>query len=395
MKKMLLGLLLVCSVNLLKAASGQQTAIGYNPADFTIVGNATPGDRLANMVVTDLDIFRCSYKVVATEDPRMKEAIEKEIEFSSGDYVDPSNRLKPHFTEATHLVKGKATFKNGSVSIDLRIEDRQGSLTAQAKASGPEGSFFKLVDKASKSLADQMCPEAYYTVITSKKTTTKLKPIENYRGTNRELVSFEKDKDLYYIYVDTDKGKIDQLHVDAKSTRTIHQERYRLNMQSCQYEVESKEEVVKSMGGSPILKSEDAGWGFDKNTIFYVDLSPDHKPLQFTWGRLRKNGRYSKQLTYKKKIPQLAKTIFDQVNDMAAKYRNEAKNSELIAVWKAQIDAIEPLKENRCGSKVALESAMIPPVDGTQDQKIAFKIEIRPSTKEERKRMEAYRKGRF
>ncbi len=394
----------------MEASSSEQMTVGYNPADFTIVGNSTPGAGLASMVVTDLNIFRCSnnsgrsYAVVASEDPRMKEVIEKEIEFSSGSYADPSGRLQSNIMEASHLVKGNATFENGRVSINLRVEDQQGCLNYQSKVSGSETDFYKLVDEAARSLGSKMCthtpkvrncPEPYYTVTTSQKTSTKLKPIENYRGISKTLKSFEEDKDIYYMYVDTDKGKIDQLHVDPKSTRTIHKERYELNMKSCQYEVQSKDEVVKNMGGSPALKSEDAGWGFEDNTKFYVDVPSSQKELSFTWGRLRKEGHYSKHLRYKEKIPQMAKDIIGKVNDMATLFRNESKNSKEIEYFKALYDYPGTPRDVQCGGKVAMESLLIPPLDGLQDPDVDFKINIRPSTKEEKKVMKAYRKGRF
>ncbi len=240
-----------------------------------------------------------------------------------------------------------------------------------------------------------VCRTPYYTVTTIKRVTTTLEAIESYRGIGSSLKSYEEDKHIYYIYVDVDKAKIEQLHMDSKSTRTIHKERYELNMKSCKYEVQSKDKVVKNLGGSPVLKSEDAGWGFEDDTKFYVDLPSTQKELSFTWGRLKEDGYYSNHISYKEKIPQLAKTILGKANDLATEYRNEAKNSKLIAIWKAQIDAFEPSPENRCGGKVALESALIPPVDGMQDPEIEFKIYIRQSTEEEKEVMKAYLKGKF
>ena len=410
MKKLLLGVLLLYSVNILEASSSEQMTVGYNPADFTIVGKSLPGSALTDMVVTGLHQSRCSnnsgrsYAVVASEDPRMMEVIEKEIEFSSGRYADPSGRLKSNIMKATHLVKGDATFENGSVSINLRVEDQQGCLNYQSKVSGSETDFYKLVDEAARSLGSKMCtrapkvrncPEPYYTATTTEKTSTKLKPIENYRGISKTLKSFEEDKDIYYMYVDTDKGKIDQLHVDPKSIRTIHKERYELNMKSCQYEVQSKDEVVKNMGGSPVLKSEDAGWGFEDDTKFYVDLPSTQKQLSFTWGKLRKSGHYSSHMTYKEKIPKIMKNMMGKVNDMATLFRNETKNSKEIETLKALYYYLGTPRDVQCGGKVAMESLLIPPLGGLQDPDVDFKINIRPSTKEEKKIMKAYKKRGF
>ena len=392
MKKLILGLLLLYSVNVLEASSSQQVAIGYNPADFTIVGNSTPGRALSSMVVTDLDIFRCSYVVNLLGDPRMKEVVEKEIEFSSSKYIDPSTRLTSNATVVTHLVKGNATFGQGSVSINLRIEDRQGSLTAQAKVSGPEDSFFKLVTEASRALANQMCPEPYYTINTSQKTTTIVKPIEKYRGLNKDLQSYLVDKDTYYIYVDADKAKIEQYHVDVKSTRKIHREMYKLNYKSCQYEIEKEDKLIKNMGGSDILKSEDAGWGFEDDTMISVNLPSSKKDLSFRWGTLRETGHYSNSKKYKEKIPDGIKNVFGGLQDMLKDQRGIWVNptDKGAKYWKSLTNL---QGEKSCAAKVSHETLLIPPLNALQDRDIDFKINIRLSTKGEMKIMKEVMKN--
>ena len=82
-------------------------------------------------------------------------------------------------------------------------------------------------------------------------------------------------------------------------------------------------------------------------------------------------------------MPQLAKEIFNKVADITTNYRNTAKNSEEIKIWKAMIEQSATPQETKCGGKVSLESLLIPPIDNTQDQKVEFKINIRPSTKSE------------
>ena len=415
MKKLILGLLLICSVNVLEASSSQQInsgevgdtssgmTVGYNPADFTIVGTSLPGTALTDMVVTGLQQVRCSsYTVVASEDPRLREEIEKEIEFSSGEYADPSGRLTPNILAATHMVKGDAIFKQGSVSINLRIEDRHGCVWYQAKVSGSETSFFKLTDEATRSLGQQICmpkpnvpscAETFYTVTTKHKTTTKVKPVENYRGISKTLKSIEEDKDLYYIYVDEENAVIHQYHVDAGSTRKIHREAYKLNMKTCQYEVIKKDKLVKNMGGSPVLKSEDAGWGFEESTKIYVDLPSSEEILSFSWGRLHNHGYYSAAKKYKKEIPQIVKTMMGKVNDMATQLRNETKDSKEINIFKSLYDTPGTPRDVQCGGKVAMESLLIPSLDGTVDPDIEFKINIRLSTPKEIKIMKAYMKN--
>lgn len=402
MKKLILGLFLIYSVNVLEASSSQEAAIGYNPADFTIVGKSFSGSGLADPVITGLHNSRCSndssrsYTVVGSEDPKTMEVIEKEIEFSSSSHADPATRLTPNIEAATHLVKGNAIFEQGSVSISLRIEDRQGCLQAQAKVSGPEKSFYKLIDKATRSLGNQMCiPESnvqtcqkpYYTVTTSQKTTTVVKALENYRGISKDLKSYQEDKDTYYIYIDSENAKIEQYHVDTKSTRKIHRETYKLNMDSCQYKIEKEDKLIKNMGGRDILKSEDAGWGFEDDTKIYVDLPSSDKELSLTWAKLRENGLYSNSKKYKKKIPEIVKSMMGKVNDMTTLFRKESKNSKEIEIFKSLYDYPGTPEHVQCGGKVTMETFLIPPLDALQDPDIDFKINIRPSTKSEIKIM--------
>ncbi len=385
MKKLILGLLLIYSVNVLEASSSQLVAIGYNPADFSIVGMRYPDRALMDIVVTTLFQSRCSYIVTATEDPRVMEAINEEIELSSSDYIDPSNRLISNHIAATHLVKGNSVLKQGRVTVNLRIEDRQGNVVAQAKASGLHvgTNYWRVIEEASRSLAKQMCREPYYTVTTSQKTSTKVKVIEKYRGINKDLESYQEDKDTYYVYIDAENANIVQYHVDAKSTRKIHREKYELNMDSCQYEIEKEDKLINNMGGQDILKSEDEGWGFEDDTKIYVNLPSSDKELSFTWGSLRENGIYRNSKKYKEKIPEIAKQMLGKVNDMATLFRSESKNNKEMDIWKSLYDYPGTPKDVQCGGKVTMESFLIPPLDGLQDPDIDFSINIRHSSKDE------------
>lgn len=400
MKKLILGLLFICSVNLLEASSSKEVAIGYNPADFALIFNGKPasGGGLAAMINTILFNSNClndsskSYDLVESENPRMMEIFMKEINFSHSKYADPSSRLTSNIIVATHLLKGSAIIEQGIVSINLRIEDRQGCVKAHAKLSGPEKSFFKLIDEAAISLAQQMCnpdpneetcTKPYYTVTTSQKTTRTVKPIENYRGINKDLKSYQEDKHTYYIYIDTDKAKIVQYHVHAKSTRKIHRETYKLNMDSCQYEIKKEDKLIKNLGGGYILKSEDAGWGFEDETKLYVDLPSSDKSISFTWGRLKKNNNYSHHSSYKEEIPQIAKNLLGKMNDMATQFRKESKKSEGIEIFKSFYDYPGTPKHVQCGGKVSMESFLIPPLDALTDPSIDFSIKIKLSNKSE------------
>jgi hypothetical protein len=142
--------------------------IGYNPADFTVTGpnyivDTFKGSALADLVTVDLFTSRCSddsstsYEVVESANPRVVAIIEAEIELQSSPLFDPASRVRPHFLAATHLAKGSANFVQGNVIINLRVEDRQGHVTAQSNVSGSEDNFFGLIDEAVRSLANQIC----------------------------------------------------------------------------------------------------------------------------------------------------------------------------------------------------------------------------------------------
>jgi len=256
-----------------------------------------------------------------------------------------------------------------------------------------ENWIFRSGNMSTKSF-DVKCKEnRFFTLTTTQKTTTKVKPIEKYRGIGKTLKSYEEDKDTFYMYVDAENAKIVQYHIDEKSTRKIHKEAYELNMKSCQYEVATKDKLIKNMGGSPVLKSEDAGWGFEDDTKIYVELPSSDKTLSFKWKQLRDNGRYSNSAKYKKEIPQMVKNMMGKVNDMATLFRKETKNSKEIEYFKSLYVYPGTPQDVQCGGKVAMESLLIPPLDGLQDPDVEFKINIRPSTKDEIKVMKQYMKN--
>lgn len=155
----------------LEAASGEVgnkssgVAIGYNPADFTFIINGKPlaGEALTNPVITGLFHSNCSndssksYVITESENPRVVKILMKEINFSNSIYADPTTRLTPNITVATHLVKGDAVMERGRMTVNLRIEDRQGNVKAQATSSGPQKNYSELIDEATSSLGQQMC----------------------------------------------------------------------------------------------------------------------------------------------------------------------------------------------------------------------------------------------
>ena len=417
MKKLILGLLLVYSVNVLEASSSQQVAISYNPADFsvTIHGKSFPGSGLSNMVSTVLFNSRCSddsgrsYEVSSSEDPRAIEAIANEMNLSNSIYSDPSTRLTPNIVESTHLVKGNLIVEQGKVTVNLRIEDRQGCLRAQAKVSGPEKSFYELIEDATRSLAHQMCmpksnvlsecEKGFYTATLNKKTTKKAKVLKSYCGMSKSLKNMLEDHEKFYIYVDVVNGKVIQHFVEDESYRKMHREKYELNMQTCQYSIDVKDTKIKKHGARPLLRSDDMGWGIEDETEFYVKLPHTEKRVSFTWKYLKKYGRINKNISYSygvfdlpkdlannaelKKGVEMAEEETKKLGKNSADYIRKAENNE--GLKKFQKFVTHPLtpKDIQCGMDVSMESMMMQPLDGTLDPKVNVKVNIRNSTKAE------------
>ena len=315
-----------------------------------------------------------------------------ELEAKQGIFIDTGFN-KTSFTLNDYLEKG-ITFRYRTYDCDNEtIVDKEYDTFTLSETStfGKEGIETTIQLKEIK--VPFICQTPYYTVTTSEKTTTIVKPIENYRGIGQDLKSYQEDINIYYIYIDADKAKIVQYHVDAKSTRNIHREKYTLNMDSCQYEIEKEDKLIKNMGGRDMLKSEDAGWGFEDDTNIYVVLPSSEKELSFTWGSLRETGHYRKKEKYKKEIPLFVKNMMVKMNDAATLFRKESKNNQEMEIFKSLYDYPGTPKHVQCGGKVAMESFLIPPLDGLQDPDIDFRIDIRPSTKAEIKVMKKYMKN--
>jgi len=246
-----------------------------------------------------------------------------------------------------------------------------------------ENWIFKSGETTTKDF-DVECEEnKFFTVTTSQKITTTVKPIENYRGINKDLKSYQEDKDTYYVYIDAENANIIQYHVDKKSTRKIHRETYTLNYKSCQYEIEKEDKLIKNMGGSDILKSEDSGWGFEDDTKIFINVPSSEDDMSVTWKKLREDGYYRKSKKYKKKIPEFIKGMFGKLQNATKQLRNESKNSKGMDIFKSLYDYPGTPEHVQCGGKVSMETFLIPPLDALQDPNMEFKIDIRPSNKSE------------
>jgi hypothetical protein len=223
---------------------------------------------------------------------------------------------------------------------------------------------------------------SYFTVTTTIKETTNVIPIKSYRGINMPLKSSTKDKHTFYVYIDTDSAKIEQHHVDNLSSRTIYNEKYELDSQSCLYQIVKNEKVVHDLGGRDVLKSEDSGWGFEDDTRIYVALPKSTNEISFTWKELNNNGSYRENKKYKGEVPEVAKEILGGLANISANYINITNGSQEIEIFKRLFDYPGTNADGKCRGKVAIESLLMLPLR-VEDSDIEFDIYIKPATKSE------------
>ena len=236
MKKLTLGLLLICSINILLASShtsskitSSRIAIGFNPADFTPIPNhrnVSPG-ALISTIEEELTNSNCSsdsgrsYILVDTEDPKaMKKYREVIEEENNNENNDPDTRLTPHFIAATHLVKGNAAFDHGCAMVYLSIEDRKGSIVAQKKIFSsnirkPE-EIFKLIKEATSSLRYQICNlKSSKVKLIKKKVNFRCRP---YYFTIRTSIEYKKNTSKMLA----DKSLLSQYNLSSFSKQIMH-----------------------------------------------------------------------------------------------------------------------------------------------------------------------------
>lgn len=333
-------------------------ADGKNEGDIGVELNAVTNSALS--VASTVTEYPVAYK----------------IEVKQGIFVD--NGLKSiSFTLNDYLQKGgKFRYRTYECTDDAILDKEYDTFTlSETTTLGKDGLELEMSLKEVK--IPFKCYEPFYTITSTKKTTSTVKSLENYRGINKSLESYQEDRDVYYMYVDAVNAKIYQYHVKEKSTRKIHREAYELDMKSCQYKITTEDKLIENMSGQDILKSEDAGWGFEDDTKFYVSLPSSQKELSFTWGSLRENGHYSNSKQYKNKLPQIVKNYMGKTQDMLKVHRHEWINTtdKGVKFWKSLLST--------CDSKVAHETLLIPPLDASEDPDIEFKIDIRPSTEAE------------
>jgi len=345
MKKLILGSILICSINILLASSNSgkisnNIAIGFNPADFTLVHNGKniPSEVIIAIIEEELTNSNCSngrsYVLVDTENPeamkKYKETIEKE---NNNKQLDPNSKLTPHFITATHLVKGSAIVDNGCAMANLRIENRKGCVVAQKRVSvsGFTGKWqetiIRLLTEATSSLRHQICntnlteqncskshyPDElycpYYTIQTVVEKTEKQKPSMKTGGRNSDLITVTLKDTKQVVYIDTVKGKITNAPFPKETSGKKTTEKYKLNSLSCQYEIVKKVKKLPYHKASfSYLNNFSSSKEFTKDTVLDLQISSiKDKVIKVPWVRLIDTGRFSNSSSWTEKKSKVKK----------------------------------------------------------------------------------------
>ena len=331
MKKLILGLLLICSINVLVASSHPspqitRMVISDEPADFTFVRNGknrSPEvpllfieEELTNSYFSNDGHRSCVFLFAVNQKDLKKhrETIEKE---NSNENIDPDTRLTARFVAATHLLKGSAIFDNGCTMVNLRIEDRKGCIRAQKKISVSGMNMWQAVEKltreAARSLGYQICNSKsneqtcskshytdelscpYYTMRTVVKKIESQEPNMRTGGRNLDLTTVTLKDTKQVIYIDTIKGKILNAPFVKKTSVKKTSEKYKLNTSSCQYEiVEKVEELPYHKASFSYLNNFSSSNAFTKDTVLDLQISSiKDKVIKVPWHALKESGRFS------------------------------------------------------------------------------------------------------
>jgi len=232
----------------------------------------------------------------------------------------------------------------------------------------------------------------FFTAIIKTKLEQKVLPNEKVRGIDKPLTYKKIYKDVLYLYIDEKDGKIVQFHIDQRSNIKVHDEEYRLNIYSCKFELIPKDYLVKNIGSTYMIHTEDNGWGFDNNTLFnipIVDSNPT-KNITFKWGQLKNNGSFQTTQKAKSKIPNLAKNFYKEFASMAKIFKEVLKESPLIDIAKAGLDSYASI-DKKCHGKVTLEGFNKHNMT-LQDTDITVTLKIKRSEPDEIRTMKSYMK---
>ena len=366
MKKLILGLFLICSINVLVASSHPSSqitrmVIGDEPADFTFVRNGknrSPDvpivlieEELTNLYFLNDGHRSCMFLFAANQKDlkKYRETIEKE---NSNENIDPDTRLTAHFVSATHFLKGSAIFDHGCAMVNLRIEDRKGCIRAQKKilVSGKKWEeIYKLIKEAARSLAYQICNSKsneqtcskfndtdelvcpYYTMRTVVKKIEKQEPPVKTGGRNLDLTTVTLKDTKQVVYIDTIKGKITNVPFIDKTSVKKTSEKYKLNTSSCQYEVVKKvEELPYHKSSFAYLNNLSSSLAFTKDTVLDLQISGiREKKIKVPWHELKESGRFSNTSHWVKK-----KTKIEKESEVKKMFKLNAKGQNKLPLLK-------------------------------------------------------------
>ena len=133
--------------------------------DIRVQGTGLPGGTpIADMLIGDIVAAKCppesntDLTVVVHRKSKDWQFLQDEIRLQNSGAVDPSTRVKPNFIRPKVEVVGGGQMSNGTVSMQVSAVDiKSGAVVASASVSGPDASFFELVDELAQKLVDELC----------------------------------------------------------------------------------------------------------------------------------------------------------------------------------------------------------------------------------------------
>ena len=337
MKKLIVGLLLIFSINVLLASSHPshkitRMVIGDEPADFTFVSNGKNRSPAIPITLVEEELTNSYFSNYAhkscvfafAENQKNLQKYRETIEDSYDERNDPSTRLTANFAVATHILKGSVIYDHGCTMVNLRIEDRKGCVRAQKKISVSDMSMWQAVEKLTREAArslgyqlcnpksnEQTCSKAHYSdklscplyfVITTtteynhqtKKTRPKGAAISGPKVLTSSYISSHKSKQI--MYVDPKNGIVKLVGLKGDATSRYESERYKLDKKQCAFIHKRDETKVNKSLQSSLAKIVRHNI-FEANNNAFIELKVTNnnfrKKFKIPWATLKDSGSWS------------------------------------------------------------------------------------------------------
>lgn len=135
--------------------------VGVPSSGIAVAGLNIPAEGIAEMVITDLARAKCYGEdgnfVVISTDPKVLDAIQKEIELNNSQYIDPAYRVQGNYVPPDYFVGGDVVSDGTTVAVTYRLVDSAGNVIVSLSGAGPHDEFFKITEEVAQKLGNLMC----------------------------------------------------------------------------------------------------------------------------------------------------------------------------------------------------------------------------------------------